>query len=391
MHDRRRLAAGEVLFRAGESGQVAFLVESGAIEIYLERGGRDEPIALLGADELFGEMALAGDHTRTASARAVGDTELLVVTHEMLAEQMARAAPVLRHLLRVTLARSRDSLRLLHHPAGAAPAAPAAAGEHADRTLAAQRLRTEQQLRQALYAGELELHYQPIVELDGGRIAGFESLIRWHGKDGRLIPPSAFIGVAEDSELIVEIGRWIVDTVAAALVRMAAARPGAAAPFCSINLSPRQFDDPQLAAQIGDALARHALAPKRLRLEITESAVFGNLAAARQLLEQCRALGCPVLVDDFGTGYSALSYLHRLPIDAIKLDRSFIDELGASSGAAAIVQAMARLAADLGLYTVAEGIETAEQAAICAQHGVSYGQGFHFSRGVPLDAALALL
>jgi len=390
VHDRCRLAAGEVLFRTGDAGNVAYLIESGAIEIYLERDNRASTIARLEADDLFGEMALAGDQTRTACARALVETELLVITHDMLDAQLARASPMLRHLLRVTLSRGRDALSMLHAPAGddSAEVLPQSGGD--DRELAVGRLRLERQLHQALQDGELALHYQPIVELGSGRIAGFEALIRWYGRDGMPISPASFIGVAEESELIVRIGHWIIDTATAALAQMNDGLPSTA-PFCSINLSPRQFDDPELVPRIADALARHDLDPRRLRLEITESVAVDNFGKVRSLLERCRALGCLLMIDDFGTGYSALSYLHRLPADGLKLDREFVADISDSPGAATIIGAITRLASDLGMYTVAEGIETAVQSALCAQHGVRYGQGFHFSRGVPLADALTLL
>jgi EAL domain-containing protein (putative c-di-GMP-specific phosphodiesterase class I) len=387
--DRRHLNAGEVLFNTGDSGREAYLIESGTIEIFQQREGSETLIARLGRDELFGELALAGDHTRTASARAQTPTELLAITHELLSEQMRRAPPVLRHLLRVTLARNRDSLRQLD--GGSALTDPTLPeSEHNDRDLAVNRLRTEHLLRDALRNGALELHYQPIVEINSARIAGFESLIRWRGDDGRLIPPSEFIEVAEDSDLIVDIGHWIIDTAAAALQRMNQ-QPLPERPFCSINLSPRQFGDPQLFPAIRDALQRYQLVASQLRLEITESMVLGDLAATQALLHQCRALGCPLLVDDFGTGYSSLSYLHQLPVDAIKLDRSFITEITDNTRAAVIVRAIAMLANDLDMYTVVEGIESAEQARLCGAQGIRYAQGYHFARPMPLDQALSRL
>ncbi len=388
--NRRHLHAGEVLFNTGDSGREAYLIESGSIHIYQHRDGVETSIAHLGRDELFGELALAGDHTRTASARAESATELLVVTHELLGEQLRRASPVLRHLLRVTLARSRDSLRQLDGAAAPAAAVLSADLEHADRDLAVRRLRTEHQLRDALRDQALELHFQPIVEISSARIAGFESLIRWRGADGHLIPPSDFIDVAEDSDLIVDIGHWIIDTAAAALQRMNQL-PLPEHPFCSINLSPRQFSDPQLFPAIRDALQHYQLVPSQLRLEITESMVLGDLAATQALLQQCRALGCPLLVDDFGTGYSSLSYLHQLPVDAIKLDRSFITEITENPRAAKIVHALALLATDLDMYTVVEGIESEEQARVCGAQGIRYAQGYFFARPMPLEQAIARL
>ncbi|WP_169577722.1 EAL domain-containing protein [Sinimarinibacterium sp. CAU 1509] len=384
--NRRRLTAGEVLFQTGDSGQEAYLIESGAIEIFQQRDGSEISIARLGRDDLFGEMALVGDHTRTASARADIPTELLVITHELLSDQMRRAPPVLRHLLRVTMARSRDSLRQLDG-GPTRTETPTPEFEHIDRDLAVRRLRTEHNLRDALRDQALELHYQPIVEINSTRIAGFESLIRWRSNDGQLIPPSEFVDVAEDSDLIVEIGHWIIDTAAAALQRMNQL-PLPERPFCSINLSPRQFSDPLLFPAIRDALQRYQLVPSQLRLEITESMVLGDMAATQALLHQCRALGCPLLVDDFGTGYSSLSYLHQLPVDAIKLDRSFITEITENARATVIVRALALLATDLGMYTVVEGIESEEQAQICGAQGIRYAQGYHFARPMPLDQAL---
>ncbi len=397
-HDSQRchLQTGELLFRTGDPGHEAYLIESGTIEIFLERADGNSVVARLGPDDLFGEMALVGDQTRTASARAIEPTDLIVITHGMLGEQMSRAAPVLRHLLRVTLNRCRDSLHWLQNSdADVQPATGPDANvpEAQDRDLAITRLRTEQRLREALRQNELELHFQPIVRLESGRTAGFEALLRWRRPDGTLVPPGEFIWVAEDSDLIVEIGRWIIDEAAASLQRFNKARAFAddERPFCSINLSPRQFEDPGLFSAIASALQRHDLQARQLRLEITESMILTNFEAARALLERCRALGCPLLIDDFGTGYSSLSYLYQLPVDALKLDRAFVIDAEDEPRAAVVIGVIAELAAQLGMYSVIEGIESQSQLEICRQRGVDYGQGYLFSKPLPFDAAMAVL
>lgn len=337
-------------------------------------------IATLGPDELFGEMALSGSPLRSACARAHSDCELLVITHQALSEQLDQSTPLIRHLLKIAVARSRVSLSLLQ-PDGTAEHRH---DEDLDHAPAVERLRVEHRLRDALRDGLLELHYQPLITLSDRRTAGFESLIRWRDDNGRWIPPDAFIGIAEDSGLIVQIGHWIIETAAAAVATMSDTERK---PFCTVNLSPRQMDDPQLFATIQRAIQQHALQPGQLRLEITESMMLGNLQATEQLLAQCRALGCPLLVDDFGSGYSSLAYLHRLPVDAIKLDRSFTSALSEDARAVKIVGAIARLAADLDMYTVAEGIETSAQADICQKQGIRYGQGYLFSAALPLAQA----
>lgn len=385
---RRRLAAAEVLFRAGDAGQEAYVIESGAIEIYSDSSGEHRVLAQLGADDIFGEMALAGDQTRTASARATVATVLRVITHEYLSERLNQADPLLRHLLRVTMARSRQSLQ---RALGTLPTSEQPGVGSNDRELALKRLRMEQDLQRGLSAGEFLLHFQPILRLSDESVAGFEALIRWNRGGQGLVPPIEFIGVAEDSGFIVPLGHWIIESACAGLVSLQAASPAAAPLFMSINLSIRQFSDPELFPTLQRALARHGLDPGRIKLEVTESLVMNNLEAAQSLLQACKALGAQLAVDDFGTGYSSLSYLHKLPMDTLKLDRSFLRDISGNAASAKIVRAIGSLAADLGMDTVAEGVETAEHGRLLRDIGITYVQGFHYSRPLALEPALAYL
>ncbi|MEW6168999.1 MAG: EAL domain-containing protein [Pseudomonadota bacterium] len=402
---QRVLEAGEVIFREGDLGHHAYLIESGAVEIFIERPDGDRVLAQLGPDDLFGEMALVGDQTRTAGARAVVATSLTVITHNLLSDHLDRASPLVRHLLRVTLARCRDALRLVSGVGDGSDASMrtfvmpqghgADAAGPADRDLAVQRLRMEQALTEAMQRRQLLLYYQPIVKLSGGQIAGFEALVRWQRPDGALVPPGEFIWVIEDSQLILEFGRWTLREAAAGLQRLQAVHEQKQVDddrlFCSVNLSVRQFGDAKLFPTIRQALIDTGLSSEQLHLEITESAVLNNPDAALELLGRCRALGCHLVVDDFGTGYSSLSYLHRLPIHGLKLDRSFVADAATTERGLRIVRAIGRLAQDLDMYAVAEGIETPEQAAWCQDIGLAFGQGYFFGRPMPLGAAIDAL
>lgn len=401
-HDRfrRALTAGELLFQEGEPGHEAYLIEEGCIEIFQERATGRSVLARLGRDAILGEMALVGDQTRTASARVVEPTVVTVVTHDYLSERLAQTDPLLRHLLHVTMSRSRDSLKRLQRGPFETDREPAVVPEPAAdavqvKDLALKRLRLEQELELALERNEFQLYFQPIMRLTDDRIGGFEALIRWFKPGVGRVPPNDFIWVAENCDLIVRIGHWIIGSALASLNRLEAvhraANPGEPPLSMSVNLSVRQLGDPLLFPTIQDALARERLEPQRLRLEITESLVMSNMDAVLALLNRCKALGCKLVVDDFGTGYSALSYLHKLPVDTLKLDKSFLVGTDSQSAGMKIVRALAHLATDLGMETVIEGIEEAEQAFACQLAGITYAQGYLYSAPLSLDQAAALL
>jgi EAL domain-containing protein (putative c-di-GMP-specific phosphodiesterase class I) len=397
---RRTLAAGEVLFREGEPGHEAFVIEEGSVEIFQERPQGRNVLAHLGRDAIFGEMALVGDQTRTASAVATEPTALTVVTHDYLSGRLSQADPLLRHLLHVTMARSRQSLLRVHSgPFEAHPLAPGAKRDTSpaalDQDLALKRLRLERDLERALTANEFQLNYQPIMRLADGSVAGFEALIRWYKPGFGRVPPGDFIWVAEDCDLIIRIGHWIIANACVDLNRFEeiyrAAAPGHPPLSMSVNLSIRQFDDAELFPTVKRVLEQEKLAANRLKLEITESLVMSNMQAAQALLGRCKALGTKLVVDDFGTGYSSLSYLHRLPVDTLKLDKSFIDEAASDGAGMKIVRAVAGLATDLSMETVIEGVENVEQASACKRAGINYAQGYWYAKPLDFDGASAFL
>ncbi|MDB4951727.1 MAG: domain S-box/diguanylate cyclase protein [Gemmatimonadetes bacterium] len=253
------------------------------------------------------------------------------------------------------------------------------------------RLQTETDLRHAQERGEFRVFYQPILSLGDGRIAGMEALVRWaHPERGWISPPD-FVPAAEETGLIFALGGWVLREACRQLGEWRRTVPGGEALTVSVNLSVKQFSQADLLEQVRRALDEAGLEPGALRLEVTESVLVENLESAAAILGRLKALGLKVHMDDFGTGYSSLGSLHRLPIDALKVDRSFVARLGTGRAASQLVRTIATLARELGLAVVAEGVETAEQLAELRALRCEYGQGYYFSVPVDADAMRALL
>lgn len=253
-----------------------------------------------------------------------------------------------------------------------------------------ERVDLENDLRGALERGELRVHYQPIVNLGSARIVGFEALVRWQHPERGLVPPLAFIGLAEETGLIVPLGRWVLETACRQARRWALDDPAADALFVSVNLSARQFMQADLAADVASILVETGLPPTALELEITESVVMDQSEAGIRALGRLRDLGVRLVLDDFGTGYSSLAYLKHLPLDTIKIDRSFVTGIDQPADRS-IVMAVIAMAHGLGIGVVAEGIETERQAEVLLELGCDLGQGYLFSRPIPAEATVALL
>jgi diguanylate cyclase (GGDEF)-like protein/PAS domain S-box-containing protein len=258
------------------------------------------------------------------------------------------------------------------------------------RDRAVSRLRVETDMRQSLERGAFEVFYQPIISVRSGALAGFEALVRWRHPTQGLIAPSDFISIAEDTEMIVLIGRQVLTD---SCRQMAAwqQRFGPRAPrVMCVNVSSKQFADTDLTGQVEAALIEAGLDPSCLKLEITESAFLGDIESAQLTLRRLQALGVGWSLDDFGTGYSSLSYLHRLQVDTVKVDRSFVSRIGLDDGSE-MVRTIVAIAHNLGMDVVAEGVETKEQLEWLHAIGCEYAQGFLFSRPVDVTAATELI
>jgi diguanylate cyclase len=249
---------------------------------------------------------------------------------------------------------------------------------------AQRRVSLEAELRGSLLRDELTLEYQPIVRLPDGQIEGLEALLRWtHPTLGR-VAPSEFVPIAEETGLIVEVGAWVIDEACRTLADLRREIPLTADLHVSVNVCARQVQEGGLVGHIREALARHGLEGSALQVELTESAFLGDLEATVETLAQLRAISVPVSLDDFGTGYSSLAYLQRYRVDEVKIDQAFISQLNDGSAASApLVAAIVAMARALGLSTVAEGVETVEQAQRLWELGCDSAQGYWFARPTP--------
>jgi EAL domain-containing protein (putative c-di-GMP-specific phosphodiesterase class I) len=246
---------------------------------------------------------------------------------------------------------------------------------------ATERIELENALRVAPERGELELHYQPQIEIESGRITGVEALLRWNHPTRGSVPPGQFVPIAEESDLINVLGEWAL--VEACRQMSIWDRSGSSVPQVAVNVSARQFRSPDFVEVVTRALRRHELDPGRLELELTESVLIEDRDRAVDILQRLKALGVQIAVDDFGTGYSSLSYLSGLPVDCLKIDRSFVVQTTNGGRDAAIAQAIISLAHALGIRVVAEGVETLEQLRFLRLHRCDESQGQLFARPHP--------
>jgi diguanylate cyclase (GGDEF)-like protein len=257
--------------------------------------------------------------------------------------------------------------------------------------IARQQFGIETELRRAIENGQMTLSYQPICDLASGRITSFEALARWTNEDGVRLSPDQFIPVAEESGLIVPLGRWAMEEAARTLADWDRELGGDCGVRVAVNLSAIQLQRDHIPAMVQTALERHGVAGKRLTIELTESAIVSDPDRIAQIMNALKDLGTTLAMDDFGTGYSNLAYLQKLPIDLLKIDRSFVSGMLADRDKIAIVRAVLSLAQALGMQTTAEGIETNELAQTLAALGCTYGQGFLYARPLVEADALAYL
>ena len=254
-----------------------------------------------------------------------------------------------------------------------------------------QRLDTENALRHAIEQEQLRLHYQPIVSLATGQVAGFEALVRWQHPQRGLIAPGDFIPIAEETGLIIPLGWWVLRAACRQMRHWQEQVDTAQALTIGVNLSSKAFMRDDVVEQIQQILQETGLAATSLKIEITENVMMDHAETTIATLEALRDLGIQLCIDDFGTGYSSLRYLHRFPIKILKIDRSFISNLNNDIESAIITQSIVMLSHTLGLEIVAEGIETDEQLAYLQELHCEYGQGYRFARALASDAVEALL
>ena len=351
--------AGETIMRQGEPGNSAYIIESGRVEILFEKpDGRMQCVGTRGSDTMIGEMALVDDAPRTATVRAIEDCTLLELSKDDFSGRLRQADPVLRMTAQVILNRYRDMLSRAEIT-GPEPAVPAEAIEvsNAERQQVIECVRLNNEFRQALQGGELELYYQPIVSLQTGEIRGFEALMRWQhpvrglhragaihsdGREQRAHRRSERMGAA----------RGVRGTEASG-ERRPVARTCSSASICRRWTSSR----PGIVNRVYESLHASGLDPHRLHLEITERLLMHEPERARAILEEFHEIGVQISIDDFGTGYSSLSYLHSFPIDVLKIDRSFVSAMRKDTRSLELVRAIVSLAGISASRSSREGVE----------------------------------
>jgi diguanylate cyclase (GGDEF)-like protein len=257
--------------------------------------------------------------------------------------------------------------------------------DQAMRTKARERMRLERDLRLAVERGEFVLHYQPKIDLATGQVIGAEALLRWQHPDRGLIYPDEFIHSAEDTGLIVRIGRWVLEEAVRQARSWSDDLPDLDHFVLAVNFSPRQMTATDMITNLGRVLLKYQWPPERLSVELTETLLIDDLEGSLDVLRQLSDLGVRLTIDDFGTGYSSLSYLHRFPVDIVKIDRSFVIELEADGSGSVVTTAIMQMARALGIITAAEGVETPDQLAGLKALGCDWAQGFLFSPAVGAD------
>jgi diguanylate cyclase (GGDEF)-like protein len=345
----------------------------------LARTGGDEFAMLMKLERGIEDALQAAQRIKTALATPFRLSELEIrvdcaVGCAMLTGREELSDEVLRNA-QFAMKRAKVSGRTEIYEAGQARAAR-------------RRFSIETELRRALEAEELTLAFQPLIDLRSGRASGFEALARWDHQERGPIEPSEFIPVAEESGLILPLGRWALDAAAATLARWDRKVRRKLPLSISVNLSAIQVTRDDVPAAVEGALRRSGIEGRRLTIELTESAIIQDPNRAAKALNGLKALGARVAMDDFGTGYTSLAYLQRLPIDILKIDRSLVTDMLKDADSVAIIRAVLSLASALGMDTTAEGIDSAELGDALMRLGCSHGQGYHFSRPLEPQAAL---
>lgn len=377
--------AGEIIMATGDHGDSAYLINTGQVEVFIPlNDNQDRHLGILGEGEVFGEMAIIDDAPRSASVRALVDSELIIIHRNQIADRVSESEPLVRFLIASLLKRLRsaDLSEAIAEHSPLYSNQELATEDHK----AIETLKIEADLRQALAQEQLQLYYQPIYATASHSIAGFEALSRWFKPDGNLVPTGLFMEVAEQTALILPLGTWVVETAVRDLAKLRKSSAEYATCFMSINVSCRQLMDDDFLPHLIATCQRYHLAPAAIKVEITER-IFMAGAEAVDRLKTLREQGFKVALDDFGTGYSSLCYLKDIAIDTLKIDRSFIKDLP-DPRSQSLNTGLISLSHDLGISVVAEGIEEQPQYDWLTEQGCDYIQGYLKGRPQPLDNLL---
>jgi EAL domain-containing protein (putative c-di-GMP-specific phosphodiesterase class I) len=392
---------GELIFSEGSPADKAYIVESGLVEIFVGSDAETVQLNTLGPGDIFGEVGLIDAFPRSASAKALSECRCIVVSAIQIAERIESSPPMVKMLMSMALHRNRtynSYLKTHVHPSSDHFIDPISIQNTYVHSYQYKKIlediKLESELKSAIQNHELALYYQPLYSLSQKNLIGFEALLRWQSQTRGMLSPGQFIPIAEETSLIVPMGLWIIQQACLDLKHFQAGMdPGQETNptlFISVNISVRQFLEPEFLDRLLAMVAHHGIPPGQLKLEVTER-IFLEQAEAIDTISKCREAGFEIALDDFGTGYSSLNYLERCEIDTLKIDQSFTQKICTSERAKILVGSIIDIGKKLGLPTVAEGIETADQMVVLRDMGCDIGQGFLFSRPVSFPKALTLL
>jgi len=380
--ERVHLSINEILFSEGDSPTVAFLIESGEIEISTVRDGEILVLSKLMTGDLLGEMAVIDDAPRTATARALTDCVLFQIDRTQISERLASTDPIIRALLEGQLKRYRGALAAMQGKKISQDD-----GVTASESLGVGKIRLESQLREALNTGGLDVRYQPLLHVQSNKIAGYEALVRWNHPERGQISPVEFVALAEETSLIVPVGEYVFDTACAA-VKTFIENGADPKPFIAVNVSARQLAHPGLIERIVARVDAAGLPKGSLKVEITESQAL-NYGMVEKVISLCHDHGIKVALDDFGTGHSHLTHLHKLAFDTMKVDQAFSRSMLEHPRSMAIVKAIVAMGKAIDADIVVEGIETEDMLQALRDLGCDYAQGYLIGKPQMLDELLA--
>ncbi len=397
--------AGTVLFDKGENRQCAFLIETGEVHIIgNDEGGDDRLLCVIGAGEIFGEMALIDNTPRTATAVTRTECEIFVIPRDSLHERVKGLDPIVSLLVSLLIERYRitrihlpesvkqdnagDFIKRISRYEKMPEALLRLRNTEQQREIALKELKLEQKLRAGLEQRQFVPYLQPILDLATRRVAGFEALIRWNHPQRGMVFPDEFIPVAERTGVVQHLDRMMLEKACETLPALHE-QTGDDSLFISVNLSGINFETIDIVNSVRRTIMDSGVDPAHIKLEVTESALIDDPEQAEKVLQGLKALGLNISLDDFGTGYSSLSYLHTFTIDDLKIDRSFVMQLNDDNRSIDIVRAIIALARNFKLNVVAEGIEREEDIVALRSLDCDYGQGYLFSKPVPVEDAIA--
>lgn len=388
---RKAVRAGTVIIEQGAPGDCAYIIEKGQVEISIKKpNGIVEVVGTRGPGTMIGEMALIDKGLRTASIKALDDCEFMVIDETDFERRITAADPILRMMTQVVLARYRDAMQRF-----GLFVKPSSQKEIEDQELIFSKANTEleklklmEDMRAALKTGDIFLHYQPIIDTVSGRVAGFEALVRWNHAERGFIYPSLFIPVAEETGAIYALSRWALEEASHMLARLEDRLGVHGKLFVSVNFASSDFMEPDFVSMVTSVLEAAGLNPQQLHVEITERTLIREPDRAQDALEALKKAGVHISLDDFGTGYSSLSYLRHFKIDTLKIDRSFVSDMFADDSAMALIKSIIALAKNMKMAIIAEGAETAEEAAKLKELGCEMIQGYYYARPMPEEELL---